>query len=218
MTNPTSTHFSSQNLITGTEGSSKNYIKGNVTNFNQIMSQVTDQLRLVSEKSDSPLDFVMTNSIVGATGSGTGDRISDILNINNKGSHMFRFNVFPSETNEHTIAPYNAVLGVSSQIDSSHALSINFENEKLFKMTSVSDPDYADINKIIALQMTNILAPIQAGLTNMDAIETSLRPYPRINFITPGYAPFVNQKCDSLTKAILYKNSSKFSSQFNGII
>lgn len=79
------------------------------------------------------------------------------------------------------------------------SISILFDNEALYKICSrslnIDNPNYLNINQLIARIVSSMAAPISfGGVLNTDLadLSTNLIPYPRIHFITPSYAPFMD--------------------------
>lgn len=79
------------------------------------------------------------------------------------------------------------------------SISILFDNEALYNICSRSmnldNPNYFNINGLIARIVSSVAAPISfEGALNSDVaqLQTNLIPYPRIHFIKPSYAPFVD--------------------------
>jgi hypothetical protein len=149
-------------LISGKEGGQSNYSHAHYVSGHKIVEQVLDQVRLHSELSENLDHIAIFSSLSGATGTGVTDLLISRLSIEKQ--NIIKYNIFPSPNQSNIITePYNFVLNLHSQISDGH-MSINFDNEQLYKICekmSITSPDFYDINKLISLQVSNITCKLK---------------------------------------------------------
>jgi tubulin beta len=108
---------------------------------------------------------------------------------------IFTFSVAPSPLiSDSAVEPYNAVLTLQRIRDNADAAVI-LDNEALFRIAKskfARNPNYMDLNHIVALIMSSITASLRfPGKLNTDLGEfvTNLVPFPGNHFLTASFAP-----------------------------
>lgn len=196
-----STFIDNDWAVSWSEASAGNYIRAAYVIYREVSQQIENAIRKQSEQCDEKVGFIITNSVTGGTGAGIGDRICDIISSNYDKHSIFRLNLLPSDYMNETIWGYNTILSLSEQSQKSENLiSICFDNTKLFDITKSKNAWFKDINDIIAIQIRNILAPIEDRSINMQTIQTNMLPFSRaLNFTRLSYANSLSSISHSVT-------------------
>ena len=120
---------------------------------------------------------------------------------------MNAFAIYPSlkSVSSPVVAPYNAVLATSEFLTFANKVTI-FENEAIYDICrnnlKVVRPTYANMNRLIAKVVTSMTASLRfEGSLNdrLIDLETNHVPYPRLCFLTAGFAPLTTR--DKLSQA-----------------
>lgn len=76
-------------------------------------------------------------------------------------------------------------------------MTVVLDNEALYDICKnklkIENPNYSDINKIIAQNISSITASSRFNhghVTDFDSLKTNLMPTPNLNFVVTSYAPF----------------------------
>jgi tubulin beta len=93
------------------------------------------------------------------------------------------------------LQPYNATLALHQLVENSD-LTFNLDNEALYnictKRLGIPSPGYRDLNGIIAQTLAGVSTTLRfPGQLNSDfrKLAVNLVPFPRLHFLTVGYAP-----------------------------
>lgn len=143
------------------------------------------------------------HSLGGGTGSGLGSLLLERLSEEYSDKLSFTFSIFPGSTNggnsDVVVEPYNSVLALNTLIESSHA-TFSIENSALHricqKQLKLKQPDFKDINHVIAQVMSNTTASLRfPGFQNncdIRKLSTGLIPFPRLHFLLQAQAPLLS--------------------------
>jgi len=107
------------------------------------------------------------------------------------------------KVSETVVEPYNAILSTNQLIDNSD-LTICIDNEALYDITvrtlKNKSPEFDTLNTLVAQVMCGVSTSLRfPGQLNGDLRKLSLNliPFPRLHFLMPSYAPFVDPKASA---------------------
>ena len=121
--------FDKKCCINGKEDAAENYSRGHYTIGKEIIDDCLDQIRIKIEGCDRAQGIIVTHSMTGGTGSGTGSLLFERLSVEYTKIPKFSFHVVPSPDYKDTIvAPYNWMKAQHSMIEHADA-SILFDNQ-----------------------------------------------------------------------------------------
>ena len=157
-------------------------------------------VRKMAEKCDNLDGINLVHSVSGGTGSGKGSQLLERCSVDFGKKSKFAYTVHPgmAGTRENImVAPYNAIHGMSDLCEHSD-LTVLFQNQALYDICSkdlkVDQPNFININNMIAQSLSSMLAPLRLRgpqtLASIDDLITNLVPYPRIHFVLPSFAKF----------------------------
>ncbi|KAI5169564.1 tubulin alpha, partial [Pancytospora epiphaga] len=190
--------FHPDNLISGKEDAANNYARGHYTVGKEMVEQVMEAIRRMSDKCESLQGFMIFHSFGGGTGSGFGSLLMEQLATEHKKKSKLEFSVYPApRVATAVVEPYNSILTTHATLEHSDC-SFLVDNEAIYDMCKnlgIDRPAYVDINRIIAQVVSSITASLRFdGSLNVDLAEfqTNLVPYPRIHFPLVAYSPMVS--------------------------
>ena len=85
-------------LISGKEDAANCFARGRYVLGREVIDNVTDQIRKITEQCDGLQGFMMFQSVGGGTGSGFGSLLLEKLDIDYHKSNRLEFSVIPSPT------------------------------------------------------------------------------------------------------------------------
>jgi len=194
--------FNPANLLSGSEDAANNFARGHYTVGKDIIEDVTDRLRKLTEACDSLQGFMLFNSVGGGTGSGLGSLVMERLSADHgKKKCKFGFAVYPSPTTATSVVePYNSVLSTHALLEHND-VTIVLDNEAIYDVCKtklkIQKPSYQNLNRIIAQVVSSLTSSLRfQGSLNVDLNEfqTNLVPYPRIHFMLSSYAPVISKQ------------------------
>ncbi|CAM9018723.1 unnamed protein product [Wickerhamomyces anomalus] len=192
--------FHPEQLITGKEDAANNYARGHYTVGRDLLDDVLDRIRRMSDQCDGLQGFLFTHSLGGGTGSGFGSLLLEQLSLEYGKKSKLEFAVYPAaQTSTSVVEPYNTVLTTHTTLE--HAdCTFMVDNEAIYDICrrnlDISRPSFANLNNMIAQVVSSVTASLRFdGSLNVDLNEfqTNLVPYPRIHFPLVGYAPVVSK-------------------------
>ncbi|EGW33808.1 tubulin alpha chain [Spathaspora passalidarum NRRL Y-27907] len=188
--------FHPEQLIAGKEDAANNYARGHYTVGREILDDVLDRVRRMTDQCDGLQGFLFTHSLGGGTGSGLGSLLLEQLSIDYGKKSKLEFAVYPApQVSTSVVEPYNTVLTTHTTLE--HAdCTFMVDNEAIYDMCrrnlDISRPNFSSLNNLIAQVVSSVTASLRFdGSLNVDLNEfqTNLVPYPRIHFPLVSYAP-----------------------------
>eukprot|EP00494_Astrolonche_serrata_P006779 UN06804 len=191
--------FHPQQLISGKEDAANNYARGHYTIGKDIVDNVLDRVRRLSDNCKGLQGFLIFNSVGGGTGSGLGSLLLERLSVDYGKISKIAFTVYPSpQVSTAVVEPYNSVLATHSLLEHTD-VTIVLDNEAIYdicrKSLGVERPSYNNLNRLVSQVISSLTASLRFdGALNVDVTEfqTNLVPYPRIHFMLSSYAPVVS--------------------------
>ena len=214
--------FDSDCLISGKEDASNIYARGYYSLGKKHRDHVKEQIRKLVESCDNLDSFFFTFSLGGGTGSGFGSFICKEMGIEYGKKTKLSFSVYPSPNMQNAIVePYNSVLA-TSQILQYGDINVVLDNESLYQKAidklDIENPSYVHGNQMIAQVISNFTSGMRFKgdlITQVRDVYCNLVPYPRINSIFCGFAPFTSTEqkyiecptVSALTEEIFHRSS-----------
>ncbi|CAR24065.1 Tubulin alpha-1 chain [Lachancea thermotolerans] len=195
-TGPYKDLFHPEQLISGKEDAANNYARGHYTVGRELLDDILDRIRKISDQCDGLQGFLFTHSLGGGTGSGLGSLLLEQLSIDYGKKSKLEFAVYPApQVSTSVVEPYNTVLTTHTTLE--HAdCTFMVDNEAIYDMCKknldISRPSFSNLNNLIAQVVSSVTASLRFdGSLNVDLNEfqTNLVPYPRIHFPLVSYAP-----------------------------
>lgn len=187
--------FDESSIVRKIPGAANNWARGYNVEGERVIDQIMNVIDSAVEKTKSLQGFLITHSIGGGSGSGLGSLVLERLRAAYPKKKIFTFSVAPSPLiSDSAVEPYNAVLTLQRIRDNADAAVI-LDNEALFRIAKskfARNPNYMDLNHIVALIMSSITASLRfPGKLNTDLGEfvTNLVPFPGNHFLTASFAP-----------------------------
>ncbi|CAG84425.1 DEHA2A02992p [Debaryomyces hansenii CBS767] len=188
--------FHPEQLIAGKEDAANNYARGHYTVGREMLDDILDRVRRMSDQCDGLQGFLFTHSLGGGTGSGLGSLLLEQLSIDYGKKSKLEFAVYPApQVSTSVVEPYNTVLTTHTTLE--HAdCTFMVDNEAIYDMCrrnlDIARPNFDSLNSLIAQVVSSVTASLRFdGSLNVDLNEfqTNLVPYPRIHFPLVSYAP-----------------------------
>ena len=213
--------FSPDQLITGKEDAANNYARGHYTVGKEIIDQVLDKLRKLSDNCNGLQGFLIFHSFGGGTGSGFTSLLMERLSVDYGKKAKLEFAVYPApHISTAIVEPYNSILTTHTTLEHSDC-AFMVDNEALYELCKknlgIDRPTHINLNRLVAQVVSSITASLRfQGSLNVDLSEfqTNLVPYPRIHFPLTSYAPIMSPdkayheqlNVDQMTKSVFNSN------------
>ena len=167
--------FDESSIVRKIPGAANNWARGYNVEGERVIDQIMNVIDSAVEKTKSLQGFLITHSIGGGSGSGLGSLVLERLRAAYPKKKIFTFSVAPSPLiSDSAVEPYNAVLTLQRIRDNADAAVI-LDNEALFRIAKskfARNPNYMDLNHIVALIMSSITASLRfPGKLNTDLGE-----------------------------------------------
>ena len=190
--------FHPEQLITGKEDAANNYARGHYTIGKEIIDNVLDRIRKLSDNCSGLQGFLVFHSFGGGTGSGFTSLLMERLSVDYGKKAKLEFAVYPApQVSTAVVEPYNSILTTHTTLEHSDC-AFMVDNEAIYdickKNLGVERPSYENLNRLIGQIVSSITASLRFdGALNVDLNEfqTNLVPYPRIHFPLATYAPII---------------------------
>jgi len=196
--------FRPDGMITGESGAGNNWAKGHYTEGAELVEEVIEQIRMESEKCESPQGYQLSHSLGGGTGSGMGTLLALKIRDNFPDRILATYSVYPSpRVSDTVVEPYNAVLSSHQLLENADEVFM-IDNEALYNISkdllNCEDPSYAELNNLIAQCMCGVTASLRfPGQLNGDLrkLGVNLVPFPRLHFFLLSQAPLMTSESSS---------------------
>ena len=186
-------------LINGKEDAANNYARGHLTVGKELIDEVMDRLRKMTDQCLGLQGFLVFRSTGGGTGSGFGSLLLERLNEVYAKAPKLEVPIFPSpQSATAVVEPYNAVLTTQTTLKQTDC-AFMFDNEAISdicrKRLDVGCPSYTNMNRIIAQTVSSITTSLRFdGALNVDfnEFQTNLVHFKSLLFQVPSYAPLIS--------------------------
>ncbi|KAK9480795.1 Tubulin/FtsZ, GTPase domain-containing protein [Lipomyces japonicus] len=188
--------FRPDSFVNGESGAGNNWAKGFYTEGAELTDNILDVIRRETESADSLQGFQVTHSLGGGTGSGLGTLLLSKIREEYPDRMLSTYSVLPSPKVSDTVTePYNSLLALHQLVENCDE-TFCLDNEALYdiaiKTLKINQPDYSDLNQLIALVMSGITTCLRfPGQLNSDLrkLAVNMVPFPRLHFFIVGFAP-----------------------------
>ncbi|KAK9454062.1 tubulin alpha chain [Dipodascopsis uninucleata] len=195
-TGPYRSLFHPEQLISGTEDAASNYARGRFTIGREMIDNVVERIRRVTENCDRLQGFLAFHSFGGGTGSGFASLLLDNLSSEFVKKSKLEFAVYPaSQLSSSVVEPYNSILVANNTMDNVDCTFL-VDNEAIYdtcrRNLDISRPSYQNLNRVVAQVISSITTSLRFdGMLNVDLSEfqTNLVPYPRIHYPLVSISP-----------------------------
>ncbi|OSX58832.1 hypothetical protein POSPLADRAFT_1184527 [Postia placenta MAD-698-R-SB12] len=199
--------FRPDTFLTGETGAGNNWAKGFYTEGAELVDPILDIIRRQAEACDALQGFQMIHSLGGGTGAGLGSLLLSKFREEYPDRMISTFSILPSpKVSETVVEPYNALLSIHQLLDNSD-LTMCIDNEALYDISvrtlHVKAPAFSDLNSLVSQVMCGVSTSLRfPGQLNGDLRKLGLNlvPFPRLHFLMPSYAPFVDPKSQAFVR------------------
>ena len=186
-------------LISGKEDAANNYARGHYTVGKDMIDQVSDRVRKLTDQCGSLQGFLIFRSFGGGTGSGFASLLLERLSVDFGKKSKLEISVYPApQIATSVVEPYNSILTTHTTLEHSDC-AFMVDNEAIYDVCrrnlDIERPGYVNLNRLVSQIVSSITASLRFdGSLNVDLIEfqTNLVPYPRIHFPLMTYAPIIS--------------------------
>eukprot|EP00112_Aurelia_sp_Birch-Aquarium-sp1_P008502 Seg1938.2 transcript_id=Seg1938.2/GoldUCD/mRNA.D3Y31 product="Tubulin alpha-1C chain" protein_id=Seg1938.2/GoldUCD/D3Y31 len=191
--------FHPEQMISGKEDAANNFARGHYTIGRQVVDNVLDRVRKLTDVCDGLQGFILFHSFGGGTGSGLTARLMERLSVDFGKKSKLQFSIYPApQVSTAVVEPYNSVLTTHFTFDHSDC-AFMVDNEAIYdicrKNLDIERPKYYNLNRLISQVVSSITASLRFdGELNVDLNEfqTNLVPYPRIHFPLASFSPVIS--------------------------
>ena len=147
-------------MITGKEDAANNYARGHYTIGKEVIDQVLDRIRKLSDNCSGLQGFMIFHSFGGGTGSGFTSLLMERLSVDYGKKAKLEFAIYPApRVSTAVVEPYNAVLTTHTTLEHSDC-AFMVDNEAIYdlctKKLGVERPNYTNLNRLIAQVVSSI--------------------------------------------------------------
>merc|ERR1711871_1746565 len=157
--------FHPEQLITGKEDAANNYARGHYTIGKEIIDQVLDRIRKLSDNCSGLQGFLVFHSFGGGTGSGFTSLLMERLSVDYGKKSKLEFSVYPApQVATAVVEPYNSILTTHTTLEHSD-VSFMIDNEAIYnicrKSLDIERPTYTNLNRLIAQIVSSVTASLR---------------------------------------------------------
>eukprot|EP00877_Chromochloris_zofingiensis_P000033 jgi/Chrzof1/1002/Cz01g36130.t1 len=154
--------YDSSRCLWQQSGSGNNWAQGYYRYGPQIRDGCVELVRKEAEACDVVEGFLMLHSMAGGTGAGFGTYLAEALHDEFKAAHLINCCVWPYESGEVNVQPYNTLLTLSHLSEVSDGIILT-QNEVLHatctKLLGLKTPSFADLNRVAARCLASVMLP-----------------------------------------------------------
>uniref|UniRef100_A0A0G4IFH2 Tubulin gamma chain n=1 Tax=Chromera velia CCMP2878 TaxID=1169474 RepID=A0A0G4IFH2_9ALVE len=188
--------YNPENFFVSKEGggAGNNWASG-YTQADSVQEEIFEMLDREADGSDSLEGFVLCHSIAGGTGSGLGSYLLECLNDRYPKKLIQTYSVFPLQTSDVVVQPYNSVLTLKRltlNADCVVVLDNTALNRIIVDRLKIPTPTFAQTNMLVSTVMAGSTTTLRyPGYLNNDLIGlvAALVPTPRCHFLMTAYTP-----------------------------
>jgi len=157
-------------MITGKEDAANNYARGHYTIGKEVIDQVLDRIRKLSDNCSGLQGFMIFHSFGGGTGSGFTSLLMERLSVDYGKKAKLEFAIYPApRVSTAVVEPYNAVLTTHTTLEHSDC-AFMVDNEAIYdlctKKLGVERPTYTNLNRLIAQVVSSITGKLLLKFPN----------------------------------------------------
>ena len=169
-TGPYKQLFHPEQMITGKEDAANNYARGHYTIGKEVIDQVLDRIRKLSDNCSGLQGFMIFHSFGGGTGSGFTSLLMERLSVDYGKKAKLEFAIYPApRVSTAVVEPYNAVLTTHTTLEHSDC-AFMVDNEAIYdlctKKLGVERPTYTNLNRLIAQVVSSITGELLFNFPN----------------------------------------------------
>ena len=146
-------------------GSGNNWACGHCRYGPQESANISERIRIETEKCDRFSGFLTLLSLAGGTGSGLGAYVSELLRDEYPHNFQLAATVWPFDTGEVAVQGYNTLLTLAQLNSTSDAL-VALRNDDLnracTRLLGARRVTFADINRLVGHKLGSFLLPVYA--------------------------------------------------------
>ncbi|GLC37998.1 hypothetical protein PLESTB_000447600 [Pleodorina starrii] len=156
--------YPSNGYLVMQSGSGNNWAQGFHGYGPRVHDAALELVRREVEAADSLTGFLLLQSMAGGTGAGLGTYVAQALRDDYHSAFITNCCVWPYESGEVIVQPYNTLFTLSHLSDLSDGIVL-LENEALHrtcaKLMNIARPSFSDMNGIAARALVSVLLPSQ---------------------------------------------------------
>ncbi|KAG2489635.1 hypothetical protein HYH03_011914 [Edaphochlamys debaryana] len=157
-------HYPPDSYLVMQSGSGNNWAQGFHGYGPKVAEAAAELVRKEVEHADSLTGFLLLQSMAGGTGAGLGTYVAQALRDDYHSAFVTNCCVWPYESGEVIVQPYNTLFTLSHLSDVSDGIVL-LENEALHRtaarLLNIARPSFADMNGIAARALASVLLPAQ---------------------------------------------------------
>lgn len=193
--------FHPAQLISGKEDAANNYARGHYSVGKQLIDNVIDRVKLITENCSGLQGFFIFRSFGGGSGSGFTSLLMERLSVEYPKKAKFEVAIYPApQVSTAVVEPYNSVLTTHTTLEHTDC-AFMVDNEAIYdickRSLDIERPTYTNLNRLVSQVVSSITTSLRFdGALNVDLNEfqTNLVPYPRIHFPLVSYSPLMSKE------------------------
>ena len=157
--------FHPEQLIAGKEDAANNYARGHYTIGKELIDNVLDRVRRLSDNCSGLQGFLIFHSFGGGTGSGFTSLLMERLTMDYGKKAKLEFAIYPApKVSTAVVEPYNSILTTHTTMEHSDC-AFMVDNEAIYDICKrnlgVERPSYENLNRIISQVVSSITASLR---------------------------------------------------------
>ncbi|VDM36598.1 unnamed protein product [Hydatigera taeniaeformis] len=150
--------FHPEQLITGKEDAANNYARGHYTIGKELIDQVLDRIRKLTDQCTGLQGFLLFHSFGGGTGSGFTSLLMERLSVDYGKKAKLEFSIYPApQVSTAVVEPYNSILTTHTTLEHSDC-AFMVDNEAIYDICrrnlDIERPTYTNLNRLISQILT----------------------------------------------------------------